>query len=95
MSAPGRITCIQFCSEFNYVSPESATLTDVIRKEHDRLVIHLHTDNSDKELAQLRKAITSVTTTLVVGDEWNFNPDLPDATASLKRLLGELVSDER
>lgn len=67
----------------------------MVRKEHDRLVIHLHTDNPDKELEQLRKAITSVTTTLVVGDEWNFNPDLPDATAALIRLLGELIRDER
>ena len=67
----------------------------MVRKEHDRLVIHLHTDNPDKELEQLRRAITSVTTTLVVGEEWNFNPDLPDATVSLIRLLGELVRDER
>lgn len=69
MSASGRITFIQYCSEVNYLSPESATLTDMVRKEHDRLVIHLHTDDPEKELEQLRKAITSVTTTLVVGEE--------------------------
>lgn len=67
----------------------------MVRKEHDRLVIHLHTDNPDKELEQLRKAIVSVTTTLVVSDDWSFNPDLPDATVVLIRLLGELISDER
>lgn len=67
----------------------------MVRKEHDRLVIHLHTDNPDKELEQLRRAITSVTTSLVVGDEWNFNPNLPDAAAALIRLLGELLGEVR
>ena len=66
----------------------------MVRIEHDRLVIHLQTENPSKELVELRKAITSVTTTLVVGEEWNFNPVLPEATASLIRLLGELVKNE-
>jgi hypothetical protein len=66
----------------------------MVRKEHDRLVIHLHTENPDKELTELCKAITAVTTTLVVSDEWSFNPDLPEATASLIRLLGELVQKD-
>ena len=66
----------------------------MVRVEHNRLVIQLHTENPEKELTELRKAITAVTTTLVVSDEWSFNPDLPEATASLIRLLGELVKHE-
>ena len=66
----------------------------MVRVEHDRLVIHLHTENPEKELIELRKAITAVTTTLVVGEEWSFDPNLPEATASLIRLLGELVKNE-
>jgi hypothetical protein len=57
-------------------------------------VIYLNSENPEKELTELRKAITAVTTTLVVGDEWNFNPDLPEATASLIRLLSELVQKD-
>lgn len=76
------------------ISTPTSILAFMVRIEQDKLVIHLQTENPSKELAELRKAVTSVTTTLVVGDEWNFNPDLPEATASLIRLLGELVKTD-
>ncbi|MGB1040496.1 MAG: hypothetical protein ACPGVD_06465 [Flavobacteriales bacterium] len=69
----------------------SVTLTDMVRTDKKGLIISLNSKKPHKTLKELRKAIVVVTTVLIESDEWNYNPDLPEAVSSLIRLQSEMI----
>ena len=60
----------------------------------EKVVITIQSENPSKTLKELRSAITTVTTVLIVSDEWNFHADLPEAVSALIKLQGELIKDD-